>query len=79
MNALFIGLNTIDIQFLVDEYPKSNTKTLVSRNGVYLGGPATNAAITFSKLGGRSSLLTSIGNHFLRQFIISELGDFNIK
>lgn len=79
MNGLFLGLNTVDIQFLVDEYPGPNTKTLVNRNGVYLGGPATNAAITFSKLGGKSTLLTSIGNHFLRQFIINELGVLNIK
>ncbi len=61
MSGLFVGLNTIDIQFLVNEYPESNTKTIVSRNGVYLGGPATNAAITFSKLGGESTLLKHLG------------------
>ena len=79
MSGLFVGLNTIDIQFLVNEYPESNTKTIVSRNGVYLGGPATNAAITFSKLGGESTLLTSIGNHFLSKYSVDKLGEFNIK
>ncbi len=79
MRGLFIGLNTIDIQFLVDKFPETNTKTLVDKSSIYTGGPATNAAITFSVLGGNSALVTFIGDHFFSDFIINELDSYNVK
>ena len=79
MNGLFIGLNTVDIQYLVNEYPGPNTKNLAGLGAIHTGGPATNAAITFSGLGGRSSLMTSVGSHFLSQFVINELNEYKIR
>lgn len=79
MRGLFAGLNTIDIQFVTDRYPRVNTKTLVSRNAFYLGGPAANAAITFSNLGGNAALITSVGNHLLREFVLGELQKNSVK
>jgi sugar/nucleoside kinase (ribokinase family) len=79
MKGLFIGLNTIDIQFLVDKYPGINTKTLVDKSSIYTGGPATNAAITFSNLGGDAALITFVGNHFFTSFVINELKTYNVK
>jgi sugar/nucleoside kinase (ribokinase family) len=79
MKGLFVGLNTIDIQFLVDKFPEINTKTLVEKNNIYTGGPATNAAITFSVLGGNAALVTFIGDHFFTDFIINELNAYNVK
>lgn len=73
MKSLFIGLNTVDLQFLVDEYPPSNTKIKAEKNGIYAGGPATNAAITFSHLGGQADLLTLIGKHAFTDFIYEDL------
>ena len=79
MKGLFVGLNTVDIQFLVDKYPGINTKTLVEKNNIYTGGPATNAAITFSNLGGDAALITFVGNHFLTEFVTNELETYNVK
>jgi len=79
MKGLFVGLNTIDIQFLVDKYPEVNRKILVKENYVYTGGPATNAAITFSNLGGEAALVTFVGNHFFTRFVINELVTYNVK
>ena len=79
MKGLFVGLNTIDIQFLVDKYPGVNTKILVDSSCIYTGGPATNAAITFSTLGGNAVLTTFVGDHFFTDFIINELKTYNVK
>lgn len=79
MNGLFVGLNTVDIHYIINEYPEPNTKNIVGNNAIYTGGPATNAAITFSKLGGDSTLLTSVGSHFLSQFILNELEENDIR
>jgi sugar/nucleoside kinase (ribokinase family) len=79
MNGLFVGLNTVDIHYIINEYPEPNTKNIVGNNAVYTGGPATNAAIAFSKLGGNSTLLTSVGSHYLTQFILNELEENNVR
>lgn len=73
MKSFFVGLNVIDIQFLVDAYPSSNTKTKAIKNDIYTGGPATNAAVTFSYLGGEADLLTPVGKHALTDFISEDL------
>ena len=78
VKGLFVGLSTIDSHFLVDRFPSSNSKTRALDFSIYCGGPATNAAITFSHLGGESHLITSIGNHSFGQFIKNELNHFNI-
>ena len=52
--ALFVGLTTVDIQFFTDFYPKENSKTKATNHAFFAGGPATNAAIIFSKLQARS-------------------------
>jgi sugar/nucleoside kinase (ribokinase family) len=79
MKGLFAGLNTVDLQFVVDKYPGINTKTLVEKNNIFTGGPATNAAITFSSLGGNAALATFIGNHYFTEFVISELKTYNVE
>lgn len=79
MKGLFAGLSTIDIQFMMNKFPEVNTKSLVKESSIYSGGPATNAAITFSNLGGDAALITSIGNHFFTEFINNDLANYNIK
>lgn len=79
MKGLFTGLSTIDIQFMMDKYPEVNTKSLVWESNIYSGGPATNAAITFSNLGGNATLVTSVGNHFFSEFIAKDLALQNVK
>ncbi|MBN2165860.1 MAG: hypothetical protein JW717_06240 [Marinilabiliaceae bacterium] len=77
--GLFIGLNTIDIQFLVDHYPHENQKAKASNYGLYAGGPATNAAITFAHLKGQSHLVSSFGKHPITHLTYEDLNQKNIK
>lgn len=76
---LFFGLNTIDIQFLVSAYPQINTKTKASKNGIYVGGPATNAAIACAALGSRVDLFTVVGQHTFSDFIQKELSNLKVQ
>lgn len=41
VKGLFIGLNTINIQLYVKEYPESNTKGIVSSTRIDIGGRCT--------------------------------------
>lgn len=74
----FIGLNTIDIQFIIDDKIKENSKYKSGRSEIYVGGPATNAAICFSHLGGNTKLLTPVGDHHFTNFIYDDIKNYNI-
>ena len=58
----FIGLTTLDYVFYVDSQPRSNEKVKTGEFQRYVGGPAANAAITYSLLGGNATLVTCLGN-----------------
>lgn len=78
--ALFVGVTTLDIQYMVESYPLENSKTGSSGFTISTGGPATNAAVTFSCLGGESHLLSVIGNnHPFSKFMYNDLEDLGIK
>ncbi|UCG28841.1 MAG: hypothetical protein JSV24_05635 [Bacteroidales bacterium] len=77
--ALFAGITTIDIQYFVENYPVPDTKTKSSSFLFSTGGPATNAAATFSFLGGESHLCSVVGkNHYFSEFIYNDLKKWNI-
>lgn len=78
-NVLFCGLTTVDIQYFVDKFPESNQKIKTQLPILCVGGPAANAAITHSFLGGKSSLLTGIGKNHFSGFIIDELLSSHIE
>ena len=59
--GLFVGLVTLDVVQRVDRVPGPNDKVVASSLDVAAGGPATNAAVAFAALGGRSTLLTAVG------------------
>lgn len=61
--GLFVGLCTVDVIQLVDHVPSSDEKLTAREQVVAAGGPAANAAVTFSHLGGGARLLTGIGSH----------------
>ncbi len=79
LKGLFVGLTTIDIQYLVDTFPALNSKTVAGTFAMSVGGPATNAAITFAHLGGKSHLMSAIGNNQFTPFIESELHHYNVE
>lgn len=65
LTGCFVGLCTVDLSYVVNEFPAPNHKVSASRQELSAGGPATNAAITFAFLGGRASLVTALGVHAL--------------
>jgi len=76
--VLFVGATTIDIHYLVENFPQSNSKVKAGDFAITVGGPATNAAITHSFLGGSGELWSVIGKNPFHDFISKELSRFRI-
>lgn len=72
-SGLFIGLLTLDFIYLSSEIPQSNQKLVALDYTVAAGGPATNAAVTFSYLGNQAILLAPLGNHPIKSLILADL------
>lgn len=67
--GIFVGLSTIDVVYRVDKFPTPNSKIAAQSQEVFVGGPATNAAIAYVHLGGSASLVTAAGRHALADVI----------
>lgn len=77
--GLFVGLCTLDVVQLVDHVPGTDEKLTSRQQVVAAGGPATNAAVTFSHLGGAAGLLTGIGSHPLGVAAAAELRHLGVR
>jgi sugar/nucleoside kinase (ribokinase family) len=77
--GVFVGLTTIDVIHAVDRFPKSNSKVVAHSQQTYIGGPAANASITFSFLGGTGALVTAIGTNPIAMLIRSECQTYSIQ
>lgn len=71
--GLFVGLMTLDLVYLVTELPQRNQKIVALEDSMTAGGPAANAAVTFSHLGNSATLLSSMGEHPSRQLVLADL------
>ncbi len=71
-HGIFVGMSTIDVVYTVDQFPAPNSKVSAQNQDVLIGGPATNAAITFNHLGGSSTLVTVLGHHPLTSLMREE-------
>ena len=78
MKGLFWGLLTIDLHYFTDHFPIENTKTKVKKFDTYIGGPATNAAITFQHMGGNTRLATAIGKNPFHSMIMDDIAQYNM-
>jgi len=76
--GLFVGLATVDLSYVVESMPGANTKLPVAGQQITAGGPVTNAAATFAFLGGRSALVTAIGQHALGEVIRQDLASIPV-
>lgn len=76
--GIFIGLAGIDIIYYSDRYPDKNEKSSIGSYATYTGGPAANEAITFSMLGGESTLITSIGESSMGRAILADLESYGV-
>lgn len=70
----FLGLATVDFLYRLPHLPVIGGKTVAEERWEFAGGPAANAAATFSLLGGRAGLLAQVGNHSLADVIRKDLG-----
>ncbi len=83
--GLFVGLVTLDLIYLAASFPKNNQKIVATDYTIAAGGPATNAAVTFSYLGNQdktnntSTLLGAVGSHPLAQLIHQDLQNYQVK
>ncbi len=71
--GLFAGMATLDLVYLAAGTPSNNEKIVASDSTVAAGGPAANAAVTFSYLGDRAMLLAAAGCHPIAQLIRADL------
>jgi sugar/nucleoside kinase (ribokinase family) len=78
-SGIFVGLSTIDLIYTVDEFPAANAKAVARTQAVLAGGPATNAAITFSHLGGDATLVSPAGRHPLVALLKDELQGYRVE
>ncbi len=76
--GLFVGLITLDLIYLASSPPQNNQKLVASDYTVAAGGPATNAAVTFSHLGGKAELLGVLGSHPMTQLIRTDLEKYKV-
>src|ERR671932_2903465 len=72
-NALFVGMVTLDLVYLSAKLPGNNQKVVASDYTVAAGGPATNAAVTFSYLGNHAIILGVVGTHPITHLIRGDL------
>ena len=78
-DGVFVGLATIDLIYTVESLPPPNSKAVAQSQELFVGGPATNAAITFSQLGSTAALVTAAGRHKLASIIQDELARYSIE
>ena len=78
-NGLFVGMVTLDLVYLTDKLPGSNQKLVASDYTVAAGGPATNAAVTFSYLANQATILGVVGKHPINQLIKGDLEAHQVK
>jgi sugar/nucleoside kinase (ribokinase family) len=79
MYGLFVGLTTLDIiQYYAGPFGQ-NDKMAAEETLVCTGGPAANAAVTFSLLGGEAHLVSDIGDSVLSSVIDQELSHHHVQ
>ena len=77
--GLFLGLATLDLVYLVGKPPCENQKVVASDCTIAAGGPAANAAVTFSYLGNAAVWAGVLGTHAIAQLIRADLAEYNVR
>lgn len=68
-HVVFAGLSTLDLAYLVDEFPHEDSKNLAREQFTAGGGPALNAAVACAALGTESVLITALGRNAMADLI----------
>ena len=77
--GLFLGLATLDLVYLARKPPGENQKVVASDCTIAAGGPAVNAAVTFSYLGNAAVWAGVLGTHAIAQLIRADLAEYNVR
>jgi len=77
--GLFLGLATLDLVYLAGKPPGENQKVVASDCTIAAGGPAANAAVTFSFLGNAAVWAGVLGTHAIAQLIRADLAEYNVR
>jgi sugar/nucleoside kinase (ribokinase family) len=75
----FLGLTTLDVVQVVDAPVGPNVKLQARAAFVNAGGPAANAAVTFSALGGKAQLVSRLGGGPLARAAADELRRYSVE
>lgn len=82
VRGLFVGLITLDLVYRVEALPQPNEKCVALDSTLAAGGPATNAAVTFSHLGhsrtDQATVLGVLGQHPMRHLILEDLNRWRV-
>jgi sugar/nucleoside kinase (ribokinase family) len=76
--GLFVGMVTLDLVYLSEKLPGSNQKVVASDYTIAAGGPATNAAVTFSYLGNQATIMGVVGTHPITHLIRGDLESYGV-
>lgn len=77
--GIFAGLVTLDFIYLTADFLAANEKVVALDSTLAAGGPATNAAVTFAKLGNEAILLGGVGKHPITQLIFADLEKSGVR
>jgi sugar/nucleoside kinase (ribokinase family) len=78
VTGVFVGLTTLDLIQRVAALPGPNQKVTALRVDVAAGGPATNAAVTFARLGGAAVLASAVGRGPFARAAAQDLAAFGV-
>lgn len=70
-----IGVSTVDLLMLVDEFPSGEIVQRARRSLLQGGGPVATAMVALSRLGSRTAMLDRIGDDWRGRLIIEEFGN----
>jgi len=77
--AAFFGRTTLDVLYILDALPAEDTKVFARDFRAVPGGPACNAAITHTLLGGDATLFTALGKGLWADAVRAELARFEVE
>lgn len=78
-SGIFVGMVTLDLVYLSVTVPGKNQKIAAQSYTIAAGGPATNAAVTYSYLGNQTKLLGILGTHPITQLIREDLEKHGVQ
>lgn len=78
-SGLFVGLTTLDLVYLASHPPAANEKIVAPDYTITAGGPVTNAAVAFTHLGNRATVLSAVGSHAIAHLVRDDLQHWQVS